>query len=98
MAHTAMKPGHQAEQHEAAFAVASMPGDWGLTTVVRHRCGAPRRWVASRIVREKDEKTGDTSETRQFESRVDVTDLLGDIRRRNIALGIERGDAPKEVR
>lgn len=88
----------QVRELAATVAVAELPGGWTLATIVRHADGTPRRWVASRTLLDKDLKTGDISETRQFESRVDVSDLLGDIRRRNITLGIERGEAPKEVR
>ena len=80
---------------EVASAVDSCPGGWTLTNVVTHRDGAPRRYVAQRTFEARDEKTGEVSTTRQFESRVDPQDLLGDIHRRNLALGIERGGSPR---
>lgn len=71
--------------------VEGLPGDWQLT--VEKERGVSTRWVARRTVPERDEKTGDVSEARQFESAVDAEDLFERIHRRNVALGIERATA-----
>jgi len=71
--------------------VAALPGNWELT--VEKAPGVSTRWVARRIVAERDDKTGEVSEARQFESAVISTDLFERLVRRNVALGLDRATA-----
>lgn len=74
---------------ELRSAVEALSGDWTVHPVMGSNIRL--RWVARREQPEKDEETGRPIEpTRQFESRVDAEDLLSDLARRNLALGIEK--------
>ncbi len=77
--------------------LSKIPGDWSLR-VAKER-GVSPRWVATRYVQERDEKTGEPIPelTKQTESAVDAKDLIQRVHRRNIALGIERASRREEV-
>lgn len=83
---------------DLAGTIAALPGGWGLSQIVRHRDGTPRRFVATRSFVELDDDGVPCPEpTRQFESWVDAEDLVEGIHRRNVALGIEKRASREEV-